>query len=134
MLWMSKINLALSVVLLALASFWILQNIYEGKPYYEHLIFVILGLTLLISAYLNIKRFKAESEGITIADERSRRVGEKAGLFAYLPLIAVLIVSSLANSIFNLGLEYTITVNVILVASIFSWIIIAYYLDKKGEV
>ena len=97
------------------------------------MIFVILGLTLLISSYLNIKRFKAESERITIADERSRRVGEKAGLFTYLLLIAVMIVSGLANSIFILGLEYTVTVNVILVASVFSWIIIGYYLDKKGE-
>lgn len=134
MLLMSKINLALSVFMLAWASFWILQNIYEGKPYYEPLIFVILGLTLLISAYFNIKRFKAESEGKTIADERSMRVGEKAGSFAFLLLIAVLIVSGLANSIFNLRLEYTITVYVISVASMFSLIIIGRYLDKKGDV
>ena len=133
MLLMSKINLALSVVLLALASFWLLQNIYEGKPYYETLIFVILGLTLLISAYFNIKRFKAESEGITIADERSMRVGEKAGSFTFLLLIAVLIVSGLANIIFNLQLEYTSTVYVISVASMFSWIIIGHYIDKKGD-
>ncbi len=134
MLWMSKINLALSLFLLSFASFWFLQNIYEGKPYYETLIFVILGLTLLITSLFNIKRFKAESEGITIADERSRRVGEKAGLFAYLLLIAVLIVTGLANSILNLRLEYTSTVYVISFASLFSWIIIGYYLDKKGDV
>ncbi len=131
---MSKINLALSVFLLALASFRILQNIYEGKPYYDQLPFLLFGLALLITAYMNIKRFKAESEGKTIADERSRRVGEKSGLFAYLLLLGSLIVSGLANSIFNLRLEYTSTVYVILVASLFSWIIIGYYLDKKGEV
>jgi hypothetical protein len=134
MLLMSKINLALSVFLLALASFWFLQNIIERKPYYETLIFVIFGLTLLISAYFNISRFKAESEGITIADERTLRVGEKAGMFAFLLLIAVLIASGLANIIFNLRLEYTSTVYVILVASMFSWIIIGRYLDKKGDV
>jgi uncharacterized membrane protein len=134
MLLMSKINLTLSVFLLALASFWFLQNIYEGKPYYETLIFVIFGLSLLIGAYFNIKRFKAESEGITIADERSRRVGEKAGMFAFLLLIAALMVSGVVNSAFNLGLEYTITVYVISFASLFSWIIIGYYLDKKGDV
>ena len=133
MLLMSKINLALSVFLLALASFWFLQSIYEGKPYYETLIFVIFGLTLLITSYFNIKRFKAESEGNTIADERSMRVGEKAGSFAFLLLIALLIVSGLANSIFNLRLEYTSTVYVILVASLFSWIIIGHYIDKKGD-
>lgn len=133
MLLMSKINLALSIFLLAFASFWILQNIYEGKPYYEPLPFVLLGLTLLISSYMNIKRFKAESEGNTIADERSRRVGEKAGLFTYLLLLGSLIVSGLANIILNLRLEYTSTVYVILVASLFSWIIIGNYLDKKGD-
>ncbi len=134
MLLMSKINLALSIFMLAFASFWVLQNIYEGKPYYGQLPFVLLGLILLISAYMNIKRFKAESEGKTIADERSRRVGEKAGLFAYLLLLGSLMVSGLANSILNLRLEYTSTVYVILFVSLFSWIIIGHYLDKKGEV
>ncbi len=134
MLLMSKINLALDVFMLAFASFWFFQNIYEGKPYYESLIFIIFGLTLLIGAYFNIKRFKAESEGITIADERSMRVGEKAGLNAFLLLIACLMVSGVANSIFNLKLEYTSTVSVISVVCAFSWIIIGYYLDKKGDV
>ncbi len=134
MLLISKIDLALSAFLLALASFWILQNIYEGKPdYWESTPFVLLGLLLLTSAYMNIKRFKAESEGKTIADERSKRVVEKAGFFAFFLLLAGLIVSGLANSIFNLGLEYTSTVNVILVACVFSWIILTYYLDRKGE-
>lgn len=133
-LLMSKISLALSLFLLAFAFFWFLQNIYEGKPYYEPLIFVILGLALLIGAHFNIKRFKAESEGKTIADERSLRAGEKAGMFAFLLLIAALMVSGVVNSAFNLGLEYTITVYVISVASMFSWIIIGHYIDKKGDV
>ncbi len=133
-LLMSKINLALDVFMLAFASFWFLQNIYEGKPYYEPLIFVIFGLTLLIGAYFNIKRFKAESEGKTIADERSLRVGEKAGMFAFLLFIAVMMVSGVVNSAFNLGMEYTSMVYVISVASMFSWIIIGHYIDKKGDV
>jgi Predicted membrane protein (DUF2178) len=132
--WNIKISLELSIFLLAFASFWFLQNIFEGKPYYEPLIFVIFGLTLLISTYFNIKRFKAESEGITIADERSMRVGEKGGMFAFLLLIAALMVSGVVNSAFNLGLEYTSTVYVISVAGMFSFIIIGYYLDKKGDV
>ena len=133
MLWMSKINVVLSLFLLAIASFWFLQDIYEGKPYHVSLPFVFLGLTLLISSYMNIKRFKAESEGKTMADERSRRVGDKAGLFAFLLLLGSFIVSGLANSILNLRLEYTSTVYVILVASLFSWMIIGNYLDKKGD-
>jgi uncharacterized membrane protein len=134
MLLMSKISLATNVFMLAFASFWFLQNIFERKPYYEPLIFVIVGLTFFIGAYLNIKRFKAESEGITIADERSRRVGEKAGMFAFLLLIAALMVSGVVNSAFNLGLEYTSTVYVISFASLFSWIIIGHYINKKGDV
>ncbi|MCZ7355473.1 MAG: DUF2178 domain-containing protein [Candidatus Methanoperedens sp.] len=133
MLLKSKIELAISVFMLAFASFWLLQNIYEGKPYYEPLIFIV-GLSFLIGAYFNIKRFKAESEGKTIADERSRRIGAKSGLFAYLLLIAALMVSGVVNSAFNLGLEYTSTVYVIWIASLFSWIIIGHYIDKKGDV
>ncbi len=38
MLLMSKINLALSVFLLLFGSFVIIQNIYEGKPYYERVL------------------------------------------------------------------------------------------------
>lgn len=30
-------------------------------------------------------------------------------------------------------MKYTMTVNVILFACVFSWIIIGYYIDKKGE-
>ncbi len=134
MLLISKINLALSIVLIALASFWVFQNIYEGKPYYEQLPLVLFGLTLLIGTSMNVKRFTAELEGKTIADERSRRSVEKAGFYAFFLLLGSLMVSGLANSIFNLGLEYTSTVAVIWVACIFSWIIITYYLDKKGEV
>lgn len=129
-----KINLALSVVLLVLASFWVLKNIYEGRPYYagNSFVWVLLGLILLTSAYMNINRIKAESEGKIIAEERSRRAAERAGFFAFFLLIAFLMVSGLANSIFNLNLEYTLTVNVIMVAVVFSWIILAYYVDRKG--
>lgn len=129
-----KINLALSVIVLVLASFWVLQNIYEGRPYYagNSLIWVLLGLILLVSACMNIKRTKAELEGKIIADERSRRAAERAGFFAFFLLIACLIVSGLINSIFNLNLEYTLTVNVIMVAVVFAWIILARYLDRKG--
>ncbi len=136
MLLVSKVNLALSIFLLVFASFVAIQNISEGKPYYARNAFfgIILGLTLLICSYTNIKRFKAESEGKIITDERSRRVGEKAGLFAFLLLLGSIMVSAMANSILNLRLEYTSTVYVILISSLFSWIIIGYYLDKKGEV
>ncbi len=94
----------------------------------------MLGSYVLVSAYLNRKRITAELEGRTTADERSRRVVERAGFYTFFLLIAILLVSGLANSFFNLGLEYTLTINVILFACIFSWIIIGYYLDKKGDV
>jgi len=133
LLW-SKINIALSIVLLLLASFWVLQNIYEGRPFYagNSLIWISLGSTLLLSAYIHNKRIKVELEGKVTADERSRRAAERAGFFAFFLLIACLMVSGLVNSIFYLNLEYTLTVNVIMVAIVFSWIILAYYLDRKG--
>ncbi|MCX9083207.1 MAG: hypothetical protein OIN87_00210 [Candidatus Methanoperedens sp.] len=94
----------------------------------------MLGSYVLVSAYLNRKRIRAELDGKTISDERSRRSFERAGFIAFFLLTASLMISGLANSFFNLGLEYTLTVNVILFAGVFSWIIIGYYLDKKGEV
>ena len=94
----------------------------------------MLGSFILVTAYLNRKRITAELEGKTIADERSRRAFERAGFFTFFVLIAVLMISGVANSAFELGLEYTMTVNVIWFVCVFSWIIIGYYLDKKGEV
>jgi uncharacterized membrane protein len=130
LLW-NKINMALGILLLGSALFGLFR-----KPFYlkTTIIFIILGSTILLSAYLNRKRIMAELEGKTIADERSRRVGERAGFYTFFLLIASLLVSGLANTIFSLGLEYTLTVNVILFGSVFTWIIIGYYLDKKGEV
>lgn len=135
MLLASKISMALSIILLVLASFVMFKHIYDGRPdYLRDGLFVILGLTLLTTSFMNIKRYKAESEGKTIADERSRRAIEKAGLFTFLLLITILFVSGMANSIFNLRLEYTITVIMILFACLYSWIILTIYLDKKGDV
>jgi hypothetical protein len=61
--------------------------LYFGFPKPEiHFIDVtsfMLGSTILVSAYLNRKRITAELEGKTIADERSRRVGERTGFIGY---------------------------------------------------
>ncbi len=135
MLLASKISMALSLILLVLASFVMLKHIYDGRPdYLRDGLFVILGLTLLATSFMNIKRFKAESEGKKIADERSKRAVEKAGLFTFLLLIAILIISAIANSIFKLGLEYTMsTVYVISVACLFVWMGLTRYFDMKGE-
>ncbi len=130
----SKISMMISVILLMIASFNMLKHIYDGRDYSRDGLFVIIGLTLLATSFMNIKRYKAESEGKTIADERSRRAVVKAGLFAFLLLIVMLIISGVANSAFNLGLEYTMTVNVILFACIFAWMGLTHYLDKKGDV
>ncbi len=136
MLLAYKILLALSVVLLLLSSFSMFQNIHEGRLNYEKgtLVWFLIEFNILAFAYMNIKRINVESEGKTIGDERSRRAVEKAGFFSFFLLLAALMVSGMANSIFNLGLEYTSTVNVIWVACVFLWIIISHYLDKKGEV
>ena len=129
LLW-NKINIALGTSLLAITLFGLFR-----KPFHLEttIISFMLGSYILLSAYLKCKRITAELKGKTIADERSRRAFEKAGFLAFFLLIAVLMISGLANSIFNLGLEYTMTVNVILFACVFSWIIIGYYIDNKGE-
>lgn len=127
---MSKINIALCILLLATVLFGPFRKTLDTETTITGF---LIGTTILLSAYLNLRIENAKLIGKTLADERSKLIGYKSGLFAYLLLIAVLIVSGLVNSAFNLGLEYTFTVNVIMVSSVFSWLIIGYYLDKKGE-
>ena len=125
----NKIVMALSIGLLAITVFGLFRKpLYTGTTISS----LYLGLALMLSAYLNQKRIAAEQEGKTTADERSHRVGEKSGFAAYLLLIGALLVSGLINSIFNLELEYTFTVNVIAFASVISWIIIGHHINKKG--
>lgn len=93
----------------------------------------MLGSYVLLNAYFRRKKITAELEGQIIADERSKRAFEKAGFFSFFLLIAVLMISGLANSAFKLELEYTMTINVILFACVFSWMFIGNYLDKKGD-
>lgn len=127
----NKINFALSILLLAIALFGLLRKQFDMGT---TILSFILGSILLLNAYLNSKRITAELQGKTISDERSCRIGEKAGSFAFLLLISALIVSALANSILNLRLEYTTTIYVISIFSMFSLIIIGFYVDKKGDV
>jgi len=131
MLLVNKINWALGILLLAITLLGLFR-----KPFCLEttITSVMLGSFISVSAYLNRKRITADLEGKIIADERSRRAFERAGFFTFFLLIASLMVSGIANSFFNLGLEYSLTVNVILFACVFSWILIGYYLDKKGEV
>ena len=130
LLW-NKINIVLGLILLAITILGLFR-----KPFYLETAITsfMLGSYVLVSAYLRRKKITAELKGETIADERSRRSFEKAGFLAFFLLISVLMISGLANSILNLRLEYSMTVNVILFACVFSWMIISYYLDKKGEV
>jgi uncharacterized membrane protein len=74
----NKINMALGILLLAISLFGLFR-----KPFYLTITSFMLGSTILVSAYLNRKRITAELEGKTIADERSRRVGERAGFIGY---------------------------------------------------
>lgn len=131
MLLVNNINWILGILLLAIALFGLFR-----KPFYLETTITsfMLGSFISVSAYLNRKRITAELEGKIIANERSRRAFERAGFLAFFLIIVSLMVSGIANSFFDLGLEYTLTVNVILFACVFSWIIIGYYFDKKGEV
>ena len=128
MLLVNKINMALGILLLAIALLGLFR-----KPFFLTITSFMLGSFILVTAYFNRKRITAELEGKTIADERSRRAFERAGFIAFLLLIALLMISGLANNVFELGLEYSMTVNVILFTCVFSWIIIGYYIDQKGE-
>jgi len=79
MLLVNKINMALGILLLAIALLGLFR-----KPFFLTITSFMLGSYVLLSAYLNRKKITAELEGKTIADERSRRAFER-GDFSHFP-------------------------------------------------
>ena len=130
------VNLCLIIVGLALATNGIINvflNISEVNPEYllRAIIFpVLIGLGVAMSSFYRILKPRT---GV-VGDERTKRAVEKAGLYAFLILSGLLIASASVAGILQLNINFSLAVIVLLYIGIFSWGILTYYFDKKGEV
>jgi len=129
------VNLCLIIVGLALATSGIIrifQNISEVDPdsVLQVIFPVLIGLGVAMSSFFRILKPRT---GV-VGDERTKRGVEKAGLYAFLILSGLLIASSSVAGILQLNINFSLAVIVLSYVGIFSWGILTYYFDKKGEV
>lgn len=90
---------------------------------------LIIGGTILLISNLYYAR-KPESE--TIADERVKRINEKAGYYSFWIIITV------STTIYLMSLQDLIAVSsrnlheIIVLSGLYSWILLRLYFSKKG--
>jgi len=129
------LNLCILVVGLALATSGIIrifQNISEVDPesVLQVIFPVLIGLGVAMSSLFRILKPRT---GV-VGDERTKRAVEKAGLYAFLILSGLLIASASVAGILQLNINFSLAVIVLSYIGIFSWGILTYYFDKKGDV
>ena len=129
------LNLCILVVGLALATSGIIiifQNISEVDPdsVLQVIFPALIGLGVAMSSFYRILKPRT---GV-VGDERTKRGVEKAGLYAFLILSGLLIGSASVAGILQLNINFSLAVIVLCYIGIFSWGILTYYFDKKGDV
>ncbi len=66
-------------------------------------------------------------------DERTKRAVEKVGFWAYLILLGCLMLLGIVNSLWEQIRDFYMMPFLIISIGVFSWGILTYYFDKKGE-
>ncbi|MBU3967878.1 MAG: DUF2178 domain-containing protein [Euryarchaeota archaeon] len=119
-------------VIVIFGLFVMRQNISDGNPIYDRgaLFAVTFGLSLLPVTFYNMSKPKT---GI-VADERTKRIAEKAGLYALIILMGCILVLSLINSLLQLNVNFSLMGFVLPLIGIYSWSILIYYLGRTGDV
>ncbi|NJD53282.1 MAG: DUF2178 domain-containing protein [Candidatus Methanoperedens sp.] len=69
-----------------------------------------------------------------VGDERTKRAGSKASLYAFLILVVCLLLLGLVNSIWLATKDYRFMPFILAHIGIYSWAILTYYFVKNGEV
>lgn len=128
------VNLCLIILGLALATSGIInifQNISEVEPdsVFQVIFPVLIGLGVAMSSFFRIIKPRT---GV-VGDERTKRAVEKAGLYAFLILSGLLIASASVAGILQLSINFSLAVIVLSYIGIFSWGMLTYYFDKKGD-
>ena len=128
------LNLCILLAGLALATSGIIrifQNISEVDPdsVLQVIFPVLIGLGVAMSSFFRILKPRT---GV-VGDERTKRGVEKAGLYAFLILSGLLIASASVAGILQLNINFSLALIVLLYIGIFSWGMLVYYFDKKGD-
>lgn len=120
------------IILSAIVIFRIIRNLLEGNPAFDqNTIFgLIVGVNICISSFL----WMSKPETGVAGDERTKRAVEKAGFWAYLILLGCLMLLGIANSLWEQVRDFSMMPFLIISIGLFSWGILTYYFDKKGDV
>ena len=123
------------LLILALMSLTIpiIQKISGGTPnYFGHdiIIQIISSLNLILFSLVILSMPRT---GI-VGDERTKRAGVKASLYAFLILVGCLLLLGLVNSFWLATKDYRVMPFILAHIGIYSWAILTYYFVKKGDV
>ncbi len=121
-----------SIVLAAIGIFKIIQNISEGNPAYDQkaIIAILLGLNIGTASFLWMSMPRT---GV-VGDERTRRAGAKASLYALVILLGCLLLIGVVESFWIAARDSRMTPFILADIGIYSWGAIGYYFLKKGDV
>ncbi len=121
-----------SIVLAAIGIFKIIRNISEGNPAYDQkaITFIILGLNIGTASFIWMSM---PVTGV-MGDERTKKAGAKASLYALLILLGCLLLIGVVESFWIAARESRLTPFILADIGIFSWGVISFYFLKKGDV
>ncbi len=94
--------------------------------------FYLWNLCLLIGA-ASLLRISMPGTGV-VGDERTRKAGAKAALYALLILLGCLLLLGVVESFWIAARNSRLTPFILADIGIFSWGVIGYYFLKKGDV
>ncbi len=121
-----------SIVLAAIGIFKIIRNISEGNPAYDQdaIRAILLGLDI---GTFSLILMSMPRTGV-VGDERTRKAGAKASLYALLILLGCLLLLGGVESFWIAARDSRLTPFILANIGIFSWGVIGYYFLKKGDV
>jgi len=117
------------IVLVAIGIFKIIQNI---PPVYNRdaIISILLGLNIGTASFIWMSMPKTGVAG----DERTRKAGAKASLYALLILLGCLLLIGAVESFWIAIRDSRLTPFILADIGIYSWGAIGYYFLRKGDV
>lgn len=120
-----------SIVLAAIGIFKIIQNISEGNSAYDRdaIIAILLGLNIGTASFIWMSM---PATGI-MGDERTKKAGAKASLYALLILLGCLLLIGVVESFWIAARDSRLTPFMLADIGVFSWGAIGCYFLRKGD-
>lgn len=126
-------NLCLIIAGLALAAAGIIhifRSILEGHINDQNdLSYILVGMDVFLASFMGASTPRT---GV-VGDERTKRAAEKAGLCALLILVGCLILLGLINGLWESIKDESFLPFVLAHIGVYSWVVLAYYFIKKGD-